>query len=332
MSWYPHANGSACKVITKILCTCNFRVTITTTLLLHVPVQQSSSTWATQGTIPWWACNKLVLQTRPPSLAATFPVNFKLSAQVHTFQPRCNQLARLQSVSTAAQCQLRCSSACIMSAQLHFVSSAAIYLLPLICCDRPAARHQLSYEVQDPLQSVISAAVCLLSHDMSAWQQSVSSVCQLSCNRGSSAAMCFSSAKMLSEGSVATCQLSCQVSCNLSAELHPISSGDTDNFSCNMLKELKSISSFGLWKLTCSLLPQLCSVSLALICQLNSHVLAQLHISAHCHLSSCCQLSSTCQGQVACTKAHCIQHRSYTISWSWHMLLLMKKRIKSMHA
>ena len=55
-----------------------------------------------------------------------------------------------------------------------------------------------------------------------------------------------------------------------------------------------------LWTLTCSLSAQLCSVSLALICQLNSHVLAQLHISAHCHLSSC-QLNSTCQGQVAGT-------------------------------
>ena len=240
----------------------------------------------------------------------------------------CSQSALLHSVNSFAALPALCQLSCILSAQLQSICSS----WSVICCDRPAARHQLSYEVQDPLQSVISAAVCLLSHDMSAWQQSVSSVCQLSCNRGSSAAMCFSSAKMLSEGSVATCQLSCQVSCNLSAELHPISSGDTDNFSCNVLKELKSISSFGLWKLTCSLLPQLCSVSLAVICQLNSHVLAQLHISAHCHLSSCCQLSSTCQGQVACTKAHCIQHRSYTISWSWHMLLLMKKRIKSMHA
>jgi len=56
--------------------------------------------------------------------------------------------------------------------------------MQFICCDRPAARHQLSYEVQAPLQSVISAAICLLSHDMSAWQQSVGSVCQLSCNIG----------------------------------------------------------------------------------------------------------------------------------------------------
>ena len=54
--------------------------------------------------------------------------------------------------------------------------------MQLICCGRPAARHQLSYEVQAPLQSVISAIICLLSHDMSAWQQSVSLVCQFSCN------------------------------------------------------------------------------------------------------------------------------------------------------
>ena len=242
---------------------------------------------------------------------------------MHTFQPRCSFLARLQSVGEVAVSQDCCTVSTPLQLCLHYVSSAAFCQLScnlsalaysVTADDRPAARHQLSYEVQDPLQSVISAAVCLLSHDMSAWQQSVSSICQLSCNRGSSAAMCFSSAKMLSEGSVATCQLSCQVSCNLSAELHPISSDDTDNFSCHVLKELKSISSFGLWKLTCSLLAQLCFVSLALICQLNSHVLAQLHISAHCHLSSCCQLSSTCQGPVACTKAHCIQHRSYTIS------------------
>jgi len=58
--------------------------------------------------------------------------------------------------------------------------------MQLICCDRLAARQQLSYEVQAPLQSVISVAIGLLSHDMSAWQQSVSSVSaakqQLSCD------------------------------------------------------------------------------------------------------------------------------------------------------
>lgn len=45
------------------------------------------------------------------------------------FEPVCSQSVRLQSVSTATQRQLLSSSACIMSAQLHFVSSAAIYLL-----------------------------------------------------------------------------------------------------------------------------------------------------------------------------------------------------------
>ena len=102
------------------------------------------------------------------------------------FQLVCNQLAQLQSVSTAAQCHLLCNSACIMSVQLQSVSSAvfcqlscnlsalAYSVMQFICYDRPAARHQLSYEVQAPLRSVISAAIYLLSHDMSAWQQSVS--------------------------------------------------------------------------------------------------------------------------------------------------------------
>ena len=36
--------------------------------------------------------------------------------------------------------------------------------------------------------------------------------------------MCFSTAQLLSEGSVAIRQVSFQVSCNLPAELHPISS------------------------------------------------------------------------------------------------------------
>ncbi len=83
---------------------------------------------------------------------------------------------------------------CSWSAELHFVSSAvfchlssnlsalAYSVMQFICCDRPAARHQLSYELQAPLQSVILAAICLLSHDMSTWQQSFSSVCQLSCD------------------------------------------------------------------------------------------------------------------------------------------------------
>ncbi len=39
---------------------------------------------------------------------------------------------------------------------------------------RPGTRRQLSSKVQAPLPSVISAAICLLSHYLSAWQQSVS--------------------------------------------------------------------------------------------------------------------------------------------------------------
>ena len=67
------------------------------------------------------------------SQAAAFPINCKLSAQVHTFQACCGVSAHLQSIDW-----------------------------------KSAARHQLRYEVQAPLQSVISAAICLLSHDMSA--------------------------------------------------------------------------------------------------------------------------------------------------------------------
>jgi len=174
-----------------------------------------------------------------PSQLQTVSSGAHLSAPLQYFSPSainrrgCSQSAMLHSVNLQL-CLRYVSSAifCQLSCNLYALAYSVIY------CDRPVARHQLSYEVQDPLQSVISAAVCLLSHDMSACQQSVSSVCQLSCNRGSSAAMCFSSAQLLSEGSIATCQLSCQFSCNLSAELHPISSHDIDSFSCNVMKEL----------------------------------------------------------------------------------------------
>jgi len=51
--------------------------------------------------------------------------------------------------------------------------------------------------------------------------------------------------------------------------------------------------------------------SFSSLCQLNSHMLAQLQ-SLSAHLYSCCQLISSCQGQVAGNKAQCIQRRSYT--------------------
>ena len=78
---------------------------------------------------------------------------------------------------------------------------------------------------------------CLLRHDLSA--QSVSSAVSspLGCNT-SAQLWCAKSAQLLSEGSVASCQLSCQLSCNLSAQLHPVSSDESCHFSCNMLAEL----------------------------------------------------------------------------------------------
>jgi len=172
------------------------------------------------------------------------------------FQPVCNQLARLQSVSTAAQCQLLCSPACIMSVQLQSGSSAvfcqlncnlsalAYSVMQFICCDRPAARHQLSYEVQAPLQSVISAANGLLSHDMSAWPQSVSSVCQLSCNTAAEL-RCVSSAQLrsaairrLSCNSAVRSAATCQLSCTPSAVNSAVRSAETCHLSCNVLAEL----------------------------------------------------------------------------------------------
>ena len=124
--------------------------------------------------------------------------------------------------------------------------------MQLICCDRLAARQQLSYEVQAPLQSVISAANGLLSHDMSAWPQSVSSVCQLSCNMAVQLRY-VSSAQLLSEGSVATRQVGCQLSCDLSAQIKLVISPATG------------------W-LSCSLSPLLCSAFLVAVCQLSCNM------------------------------------------------------------
>ena len=64
---------------------------------------------------------------------------------------------QLQSGSLAVFCQLN-----------YNLSTLAYSAMQFICSDRPAARHQLSCEVQAPLQYVISAAIHLLSHNMSA--------------------------------------------------------------------------------------------------------------------------------------------------------------------
>ena len=119
-----------------------------------------------------------------------------------------------QLVSSAVLCQLSCN-----------LSALAYCVMQFICYDRPAARHQLSYEVQTHLQSVISAAIYLLSHDMSAWQQSVSLVCQFSCNTAaqlyfvSSAAIrrlsYNSSTQLLAETKLVISAATCWVSCSL---------------------------------------------------------------------------------------------------------------------
>jgi len=166
------------------------------------------------------------------SSAAKFVVKFKtvssgahLSAPLQFFSPSASnwlggmQSALLHSVTSFA------ALPCTMSVQLQSVSSAVFhqlscnpsalaYVMQFICCNRPAVKHHLSYKLQAPLQSVILVALCLLSHDLSAWQQSVSSVCQLSCNTAAQL-RCVSSAAV------------CQLSCKLSARLQSVNCGRT---------------------------------------------------------------------------------------------------------
>ena len=119
---------------------------------------------------------------------------------------------------------------------LHYVSSAAFCQLScnlsalaysVICCDRPAARHQLSFEVQG------SSANCHLSCNLSArsWHVSLAAVCQLSLSvqlqHSSSAAICQLS-------STAIWQLSCNSSTQLSAQLQHVSSAATCQLSCTL--------------------------------------------------------------------------------------------------
>ena len=194
-------------------------------------------------------------------------------------QPVCNQLARLQSVSTAAQCHLLCSPACIISVQLQSVSSAvfcqlscnvfalAYCVMQFICCDTPAARHkQLSYEVQAPLQSVISAAIRLLSHDLSAWQLSVGSVCQLSCNTAaqlrcvSSAQLSSAAIRRLTCNSAVRSAATCQLSCTLLAAMKLVISAATCWLSCSLSAHYDAVQQ---------------SVSSVVFCQLGCDMSAQ---------------------------------------------------------
>lgn len=146
-----------------------------------------------------------------PSQLQTVSSGAHLSALLQFLSPSavsrrgCSQSALLHSVNSFPALPALCQLSCNLSALAYSV----------ICCDIPAARHQLSYEVQDPLRSVISAAVCFLSHDVSAWQQSVSSaatgVAQLLCV--SAQLSCYPKVQLQfvksAFRSAATCQLSC---------------------------------------------------------------------------------------------------------------------------
>ena len=156
---------------------------------------------------------------------------------MHTFQPHGSVSARLQSVGSVAVSQhcctvstplqlclhyvgppAVCQLSCILSAQLQPICSS-VFVMQFIRCDRPAARHQLSFELQAPLQSVIR----LLSHDMSAWQQSVGSAatCQLSCT-------------LLAEMKLVISATTCWLSCSLSAHLDAVHSAAVCQLDCVM--------------------------------------------------------------------------------------------------
>ena len=137
------------------------------------------------------------------SSAATFPANFKVSAEVHTFQPCCSLAVRLQSVGEVAVSQHCCTVSPPLQLCLNYVSPAAVCQLSCILSQSFA----LAYSVRQ--------TICCdrPSHDMSAWQQSVSSVRQLSC----------SPAAQLRYGCSAA-MWSGQLSCYLFDQLHFVNS------------------------------------------------------------------------------------------------------------
>ncbi len=187
-----------------------------------------------------------------------------------------------------------------LSYQLQYVNSA-------VNC-------QLLCNPSSQLQSVYSLMICQLGSSLSMQSVSSAAIRQLSCNVSAQLHPGSSSTKLVI--SAARSAATCQLSCTLLAQMTFVILAATCRLSC-------SLSSFGLCPLGRSLSTQLYSVSLTVICQLNSHMLAQLQ-SLSAHLYSCCQLISSCQGQVAGNKAQCIQRRSYTtISSGWHMLPLM---------
>ena len=152
---------------------------------------------------------------------------FRFAVSFHNFQPCCkfqlvcNHLARLRSVDTAAHCHLLCSSALGQSLHMSFhlesvnlavfcqsciLSALACFFKQFICCDRP----HFSYELQAPLQSVISAAICHLSLLAQLQHSSLTAMCQLSCYLKAQLQLVTQPS-----GSAATCQLSCTLSSQL---------------------------------------------------------------------------------------------------------------------
>ncbi len=132
------------------------------------------STWQSVGFGCSWSAELHFV-----SSAATFPINLKLSAQVHTFQPRCSFLARLQSVGLVAVSQHCCTVSPPLQLCLHYVS-------PAVVC-------QLGRILSAKLQSICSSVFCHAIHLL--WQTS-----------------CKASAQLWSASSFAICHLS-----NLSA-------------------------------------------------------------------------------------------------------------------
>ncbi len=136
----------------------------------------------------------------------------------------------------------------------------------------------LSYKLQAPLQSVILVAICLLNHDLSAWQQSVSSAAtrQLSCDV-SAQLSCYLKAQLQPINSAfisaATGWLSCSLSPHLySARLHTVSLAAhsqraTNESSCTRSGALQPVSPALTCQLSCDLTAALRTVQFA-ICRL----------------------------------------------------------------
>ena len=98
------------------------------TFRLHIICQLSCNVKAALQTVGLecngqLSCNLAARLPHSQLVSHASPANFKVSAEVHTFQPCRHFAVRLQSLaSTAAQCDLLCSSVQTMSVQLQSAS------------------------------------------------------------------------------------------------------------------------------------------------------------------------------------------------------------------